>query len=81
MIFAMAKETTKAYTATTGMARVCLPSSDESASVEQPFDTAGNHLGGQQPDQECADDAADEVDTDDVEGVVITGLELPPDRV
>src|ERR1700755_2660696 len=51
----------------------------ESATVEQPLDAAGHHLGGEQSDQEGADDTADEVDADHVEGVVITGLELPAD--
>ncbi len=63
------------------MARALLAQQGQSAAVEQALDTAGHHLGGEQSDQEGADDTADEVDTDDVEGVVVAGLELPADRV
>lgn len=37
------------------------------AAVEQTRDRGGRLLGGEEADQQRADDAADEVDTDDVE--------------
>ena len=53
----------------------------EPAAVEEAVDAAGRCRGGQEADQHGADDAADEVDADDVERVVEVEPELQADGV
>ena len=60
-----------------------LPSSVESAAVEQAVDAAGvaGRLGGaEEAEEQAADDAADQVDADDVERVVEAEPVLQADR-
>ena len=50
------------------------------AAVEQAVDPASTFRGGEDADQDGADDAADQVDADHVARVVVAELVLQPDR-
>ena len=52
----------------------------ETTAVEQAGHAVGGVLGGQEPDQQGSEDATDEVDADDVEGIIETEPELQLDR-
>ena len=53
----------------------------ETAAVEQSVGGVGHAFAGEEADQQSADDAADQVDADHVEGVVVAEALLEPDRV
>lgn len=56
-----------------------LPELVEAAAVEEARDVGLALAGGEEADEQGADDAADEVDADDVEGVVVAELVLEAD--
>ena len=52
----------------------------ESAAIEEALGATRHHLSGQESDQQHADDATDEVDTEDVQRVVVAELTFGPNR-